>query len=73
MIAKTERLGQAKRMLFWLISRPDVATPPALLAFPGAYNTPAASKAFAASIVEGMLVPSQCVVNFKKNSDDCTN
>jgi hypothetical protein len=45
-------------MAFWLISRPEVATPPALLALPGAYSTPAASKALAASMVEGMLAPS---------------
>ena len=46
------------RAAFWLISRPDVATPPALLALPGAYSTPAASNALAASMVVGMLAPS---------------
>ena len=28
--------GQERRAAFWLISRPEVATPPALLALPGA-------------------------------------
>jgi hypothetical protein len=45
-------------MAFWLISRPEVATPPALLALPGAYSTPRASNSLAASMVVGMLAPS---------------
>ncbi|CKU22134.1 Uncharacterised protein [Mycobacterium tuberculosis] len=35
-----------------------MATPPALLALPGAYSTPWPSNTFTASIVEGMLAPS---------------
>ncbi|CFW33186.1 Uncharacterised protein [Bordetella pertussis] len=49
---------QGRRAEFWLISRPDTATPPALLALPGAYSTSAAMKALAASRVAGMLAPS---------------
>jgi hypothetical protein len=49
---------QDRRMAFWLISRPEVATPPALLALPGAYSTPLPRTALAASMVEGMLAPS---------------
>ena len=47
-----------KRSEFWDISRPEVATPPALLALPGAKSTPAFWKAVTASGVQGMLAPS---------------
>ena len=49
---------QEKRMEFWLISRADTATPPALEALAGAKSTPADWKASMASGVEGMLAPS---------------
>ena len=39
-------------------SRPEVATPPALAAFAGPKNTPAAWNAATASGVDGMLAPS---------------
>ena len=42
-------------MEFWLISRPEVATPPALAALAGANSTPAACRISMASGVEGML------------------
>ena len=56
--ASTSSLGHESRMAFWLISRPEVATPPALLALPGANRMPACSKRFTASAVDGMLAPS---------------
>ena len=43
---------------FWLISRPEVATPPALDAFPGAYKIFAARNLFTASMFDGMFAPS---------------
>ena len=45
-------------MLFWVISRPLVATPPALAALAGPKSTPARWKAAIASGVEGMFAPS---------------
>src|SRR5512136_1881108 len=56
--ASTSSLGQLRRMLFWAISRPDVATPPALEALPGAYWIPFERNTSMASGVEGMLAPS---------------
>src|SRR5574341_862932 len=47
------------RMLFWDISSPDVATPPALAALAGPYRMPALRKALVASSVDGMLAPSE--------------
>ena len=44
--ASTSSRGHESRMAFWLISRPEVATPPALLALPGANRTAATFKAF---------------------------
>ena len=49
---------QDRRMWFWLISRPEVATPPALDALPGAYRILAFRKASTASSVDGMFAPS---------------
>ena len=49
---------QLIRRLFWLISSPEVATPPAFDAFPGANSTPLAWKHSTASGVQGMLAPS---------------
>ena len=46
------------RMEFWLISRPEVATPPALEALPGEYSRPLPWTAAMASGVRGMLAPS---------------
>ena len=49
---------QARRMLFWDISNPEVATPPAFEAFPGAKSTPVSWSNSTASGVHGMLAPS---------------
>ena len=49
-------------MLFWLISRPDVATPPAFEAFAGAKSTPAFWNAITASGVDGMFAPSATAI-----------
>src|ERR1035438_6931037 len=46
------------RMLFWAISRPDVATPPAFAALAGPYSTFASTNIFVASSVLGMFAPS---------------
>src|SRR5450759_5606215 len=46
------------RIEFWLISSPDVATPPALDALPGAYRMRLLTNSSAASGVLGMLDPS---------------
>ena len=45
-------------MEFWLISRPLVATPPALAALAGAKRTPACWNSWMASGRQGMLAPS---------------
>ena len=45
-------------MEFWLISRPEVATPPALAALAGAKSTPCSWRYAVASRVVGMLAPS---------------
>ena len=57
LLSTSSRL-QLIRRLFWLISNPDVATPPALLALPGLNRIRAACNASIASGVEGMLAPS---------------
>ena len=46
---------QARRIEFWLISRPEVATPPALAALPGAKGIFFSTKSFQASAVQPML------------------
>ena len=43
---------------FWVISKPEVATPPAFAAFPGANNIFAFRKTSIASLVEGIFAPS---------------
>ena len=47
---------------FWLISRAEVATPPALEALPGTKRTPLSCRYWVASRVVGMLAPSQTAV-----------
>ena len=54
----TSSLDQFIRKLFWLISKPDVATPPALEALPGANKIPASWKISIASAVLGIFAPS---------------
>jgi glutamate dehydrogenase (NADP+) len=54
----TSSRDQLIRRLFWLISSPEVATPPAFDALPGANSTPLAWKHSTASGVQGMLAPS---------------
>ena len=39
-LASTSSKVQLRRSEFWLISRPEVATPPALEALAGPYRTP---------------------------------
>src|SRR5690606_20322151 len=46
------------RSAFWVISNPEVATPPAFDAFPGAYNIFAFWNTIIALLVEGILAPS---------------
>src|SRR5690606_12490193 len=55
-------LVQFKRNEFWLISKPDVATPPAFDAFPGANNTFAFWNAVIASGVDGIFAPSATAI-----------
>src|SRR4030067_1427248 len=54
----TSSLAQLRRMLFWHISTPEVATPPALAALPGANRILASRKISTPSGVVGMLAPS---------------
>ena len=49
---------QLKRAAFCAISNPEVATPPALAALPGANKTPASIKASVAAMVVGIFAPS---------------
>ena len=56
--SSTSSAVHLRRMLFCVISRPEVATPPALLALPGLYNIFAPWKSAIASGVLGMLAPS---------------
>ncbi|MNT13260.1 hypothetical protein D3C72_1482220 [compost metagenome] len=56
--ASTSSRVQERRWAFWLISRPEVATPPALAALPGANSTRASWKTLMAAALEGMLAPS---------------
>ena len=58
-LASTSSKVQFRRWLFWLISRPEVATPPALAALAGPKGMPAVWKALVASRVQGILAPSQ--------------
>ena len=58
-LASTCSLLQYRRWALCAISRPDTATPPALLALPGAYSTlPDSMNVCTASSVLGMLAPS---------------
>ena len=54
----TSSRDQLMRSAFWLCSRPDTATPPALAALAGPNRTPAARKRSVASRLHGMLAPS---------------
>ena len=47
-----------KRIAFWLISKPEVATPPAFDALPGAYKIFAFTNVSTAPKVDGILAPS---------------
>ena len=57
-LASTSSADQESLSEFCDISRPDVATPPAFEAFPGAYIIFAAWNFATASLEEGMLAPS---------------
>ena len=57
-LASTSAADQERRSEFCDISRPDVATPPAFEAFPGAYMIFAAWNLATAALSEGMLAPS---------------
>ena len=59
---------QDRRKEFCDISSPDVATPPALLALPGANSTPASWKTSTASGVHGMLAPSPTAITLLATS-----
>ena len=54
----TSPRDQLNRWLFWLISMPETATPPALAAFPGMWGTLAFARNFMAAGVLGMFAPS---------------
>src|SRR5258706_3334535 len=56
--SSTSSRDHDRRMEFWLISRPDTATPPALDALPGAYSVPDFRNTCIASGVQGILAPS---------------
>src|SRR5665647_2098725 len=56
--ASTSSRVQLRRRLFWLISSPEVATPPALTALPGPKGTLFWWKMSTASAVHGMLAAS---------------
>lgn len=64
---------QLKRWAFWLISRPDTATPPALLALPGAYRILAWIKASTDGSLKdtarNLQVNKECVVQLCRQSD----
>ena len=57
-LASTSSNVQLSLSEFWLISRADVATPPALAALPHMNHTPLSCKYLVASRVVGMLAPS---------------
>src|SRR6202007_2678990 len=56
--SSTSSRVQLSRALFWAISRPDVATPPALAALAGPYRILASRNILVASSVDGMFAPS---------------
>src|SRR5215467_2764050 len=56
--SSTSSRVQLSRALFWAISRPDVATPPALAALAGPYRIFASRNILVASSVDGMFAPS---------------
>ena len=60
--ASTSSRVQERRRLFWLISRPEVATPPAFDALPGAKRIPFFWKTSTASGVQGMFAPSATAI-----------
>ena len=55
----TSSLDHDRRIEFWVISSPEVATPPAFAAFPGPNRILCLRKTLTASGVEGMLAPSE--------------
>ena len=67
-LLSTSSRVQDRRSEFWLISRPEVATPPALLAFPGANNTPPSWNTATASGVHGILAPSATAITWFSTS-----
>ena len=56
--SSTSSKDQERCSWFWDISRPDVATPPAFAALPGAKYTPLAITYSVASVEVGMFAPS---------------
>ena len=58
-LASTSSLVHDRRIEFWLISKPDVETPPALAALPGPNSILAFKNTLIASIVDGILAPSE--------------
>ena len=60
--ASTSSKVQDILKLFWLISKADVATPPALAAFAGANKILLSTKSFWASKVEGIFAPSPTAI-----------
>src|SRR5574344_1461066 len=68
-LESTSSAVQEIRPEFWHISKPEVATPPALDAFPGAYKMFADWKTITASGLVGMLAPSAThIVLFATNA-----
>src|SRR5512133_1891826 len=55
----TSCLVHDKRIEFWLISSPEVATPPAFAAFPGPYRILPLRNTVIASGVDGIFAPSE--------------
>src|SRR4030042_3107644 len=58
-LLSTSSLDQGRRIEFCVISRPDVATPPALAALPGPNRIFAFRNTSTASGVEGIFAPSE--------------
>src|SRR6201993_5542434 len=56
--SSTSSRVQLRRALFWAISRPEVATPPAFAALAGPYRILASRNILVASSVLGMFAPS---------------
>src|SRR5713226_10468719 len=56
--SSTSSRSHVRRALFWAISSPEVATPPAFAALAGPYRLPASRNILVASSVLGMFAPS---------------